>query len=314
LIVRGGFSTLRAGMGKWLLGIVAGWLLAASNGFAAAETNAAPAGEALSLQRDLAALQEQQQATLRAVEQARQDAEAAARRNAEALEARLQQLEDQLQRQRAREVESLQNAHHYTLTIVAAVAGLAVLALLGVAWMLLRSMNRRGALAAPVRLQADSAGLAPLDPAQQSSARFRASLDRLEQRLDELESTALEEQAEASPARPAPDLSGRVALLLGKGQALLNLHQPEAALACFDEALELDPAHAEAFVKRGTALEKLGRFDEAIECYDRAIGLDTTMTMAYLCKGGVFNRLERYGEALKCYEQALHAHQKSGAA
>ncbi len=300
-------------MGKVLLGIVAGCLFAASNGFAAADTNAAPAEEPLSLQRDLAALQQQQQATLRAVEQARQDAEAAARRNAEALEARLKQLEDELQQQRAREVESLQNAHHYTLTVVAAVAGLAVLALLGVTWMLLRSMNRRSALAAPVRLEAGGTGLAPLDPAQQSSARFRASLDRLEQRLDELESTALEGEAEPSPAPPAFDAAGRVALLLGKGQALLNLHQPEAALTCFDEALGLDPAHAETYVKKGTALEKLGRFDEAIDCYDRAIGLDTTMTMAYLCKGGVFNRLERYGEALQCYEQALHAHQKAGA-
>ncbi len=106
----------------------------------------------------------------------------------------------------------------------------------------------------------------------------------------------------------------RVALLLGKGQAHLNLQQADMALKCFNEVLELEPTNAEASVKKGMALEKLGSLDEAIECYDRAIALDNTMTMAYLSKGGVFNRLERYGEALQCYEQALRAQQKPSVA
>jgi len=104
----------------------------------------------------------------------------------------------------------------------------------------------------------------------------------------------------------------RVALLLGKGQALLNLQQADNALACFDDVISLDSTNAEAFVKKGIALERLGRLDEAIDTYDRAIALDDSMTMAYLSKGGVFNRLERYGEALQCYEQALRAQQKPG--
>ena len=102
----------------------------------------------------------------------------------------------------------------------------------------------------------------------------------------------------------------RIALLLGKGQALLNLQQADTALTCFDEVIALDSTNAEAFVKKGMALEQLGTLDEAIDCYDRAIALDNSMTMAYLSKGGVFNRLERYGEALQCYEQALRAQQK----
>ena len=102
----------------------------------------------------------------------------------------------------------------------------------------------------------------------------------------------------------------RIALLLGKGQALLNLQQADNALACFDEVITLDPTNAEAFVRKGIALERLGRLDEAIDSYDRAIALDDSMTMAYLSKGGVFNRLERYGEALQCYEQALRVQKK----
>jgi tetratricopeptide (TPR) repeat protein len=260
----------------------------------------------------LARIQEQQQATLRALEQARQDAVADAKRNADAADARFKQIEDSLNQQRIREVESLQSAHRYTLTILVVVAGLGVLAMLIVALFLLRSMNRRAVFAAPAGLAGDTTALVALDPAQQSSARFRASLNRLEQRLNELESTTPDIEARpVEESRPAVDLSGRIALLLGKGQALLNLQQTDAALACFEEVIGLDATNAEAFVKKGTALEKLSRLDEAIDCYDQAIAVDTTMTMAYLCKGGVFNRLERYGEALQCYEQALHAQQKS---
>lgn len=265
----------------------------------------------LALQR----IQEQQQATLRALEQARQDADTAAKRNADAADARFKQLEDSLNQQRIREVESLQSAHRYTLTILVVVAGLGVLAMLVVALFLLRSMNRRAIFATPAGLTGDTTALMPMDPAQQSSARFRASLNRLEQRLNELESTTPDIEARpVEESHPAVDLSGRIALLLGKGQALLNLQQTDAALACFEEVIGLDATNAEAFVRKGTALEKLGRLDEAIDCYDQAIAVDTTMTMAYLCKGGVFNRLERYGEALQCYEQALHAQQKSSVA
>jgi tetratricopeptide (TPR) repeat protein len=299
-------------MGKFISVVAAIGLLA---GVAfGAETNATPSEAELALQRAVAALQEQQQATLRAIEQSRQEAETAAKKNAETMEARLKEIEVGATQQRDREVVTLQTAHRYTLTVVGVVAGVGFLSLLVVALFLLRSLSRRPTLA-PVSLTEDAGALALLDPAQQSSARLRASLNRLEDRLNELEGTtegvetkALEESQESG------DLAGRNALLLGKGQALLNLQQAEAALACFEEAIAADATNAEALVKKGTALEKLGRLDEAINCYDQAIALDTSMTMAYLCKGGVFNRLERYGEALQCYEQALHAQQKTGVA
>ena len=105
----------------------------------------------------------------------------------------------------------------------------------------------------------------------------------------------------------------RVSLLIGKGQALMNMDQVENALDCFDQALELDPANAEALVKRGTALERQKKLEEAIECYDRAIAVNRGMTLAYLCKGGVYNQLERFSEALECYEQALRTQQKTSA-
>jgi tetratricopeptide (TPR) repeat protein len=112
--------------------------------------------------------------------------------------------------------------------------------------------------------------------------------------------------AEAADLQPVDQVS----LLLGKGQALLNLGEAEQALSCFDQAVALSPNHADALVKRGMALEKLQRMEAAIESYDRAIAANASMTLAYLYKGAVCNRLQRFREALECYENALKSEQK----
>jgi tetratricopeptide (TPR) repeat protein len=337
-----------------------------------ADTNSSPLTAAAPTQEELWAqhvvqsyqqLQDQQAQTLKAIQQARDEnaatakamedaraaTDAASKRNSEAVEARLKQVEDQVTVQRQQEVEALQESHRFTLTVVSVFAGIGFGGMLLFGLFLLRAMNRRtelvlahaagvplgqGRQAAGVLAAGDTQLVTP-DPAQQVSARFLSTIERLEKRMMELESTAtpetepashtrsaapagaesspgpVAEPAQASPSNPDAERAARVALLLGKGQALLNLQQADTALTCFDEVSAIDPTNAEAFVKKGTALEKLGKLDEAIDCYDRAIALDTSMTMAYLSKGGVFNRLERYGEALQCYEQALRAQQKA---
>jgi tetratricopeptide (TPR) repeat protein len=202
-----------------------------------------------------------------------------------------------------------------------------------------------GAGFAPAALATGETQLVAPNRVEQSTARFVNTIDRLEKRIQDLEGTVEPEAAAVTPAsKKTPELQpagaganlepsdskpetepesatvrvkseraerdARIALLLGKGQALLNLQQADNALACFDEVIVLDSTNAEAFVRKGIALERLGRLDEAIDTYDRAIALDDSMTMAYLSKGGVFNRLERYGEALQCYEQALRVQKK----
>ena len=183
------------------------------------------------------------------------------------------------------------------------------------------------------------------NPAERSGARLLGAIEQLEKRLHDLEHTTqpappasaatqsggmpaaeTEHAARAGRAQPAAQNShqaaaqnpgadseqaSRVVLLLAKGQTLLHLDQPAAALACYDEVIALEPRNAEAYIKKGAALEKLRREDEAVECYDRAIAANSSLTTAYLHKGGVFNRLERYQEALACYEQALKTEQKT---
>jgi len=172
-------------------------------------------------------------------------------------------------------------------------------------------------------------------PVEQSNLRLLAAIEQLEKHIHVLGQRARAELISGKrtgssggngepgalsnhdPAARSAELAGndehaRIAALLSQAHSMLDLDNPEAALACFDEVLALEPDHCEALVKKGAALERLHKLNEAIECYDRAIAVDDTMTIAYLHKGGLCNRLERFKEALECYEKALRTHDTWG--
>ncbi len=56
-----------------------------------------------------------------------------------------------------------------------------------------------------------------------------------------------------------------------KGAALSALGRQEAALACFDRALEIDPKDPAAWYNKGNVLSALGLKREAAEAYRRFI-------------------------------------------
>jgi tetratricopeptide (TPR) repeat protein len=296
----------------------------------AADTNAAPdvnsktaAADAVSVQdflRSYLQLQEQLHNTLLTIEKNRLEAQAAATSNSVVMDDRWRLMEKTFANERLEQVRGIERSDRMILSAAGVFAAVGFLVLLLAAFLQWTSVNRFAAAAASLAAahppQGLGAGDAPLVPAhalEQSNARFLGLIERLEQRIHELEMPVKTPQAlpESSSANgeaggPAePDKAGLIKLLLGKSQTLIKLDKPEAALGCLDEVLTLDPGNADALVKTGTIMERLQRFDEAIQCYDRAIAHDNSMTMAYLYKGSVFNRMERYSEALACYEQAL---------
>ena len=317
--------------------------------FGSRAANSAPeaAKETNSLEmRTYLQLQEQLHATQLAIERNRKEADYAAAQATEALAGRLQAIEQSLLTQRARELEAMQSSNKVMLLVAGAFAAMGFMAMLLMAYFQWRTVNRlaeiSAALPRPDRTLGAGRPIAALGPgdtqliqvgqAEQSNLRMADALERLEKRIHELEHTAHpplpdasshivnadsaephSEPGNGSPANGAASTeAGRIRMLLGKGQSLLNLDQAEEAMACFDEALKLDNRNTEALVKKGSALERLRKLDEAIDCYDRAIAADDSMTIAYLYKGGLFNRMERFNEALECYEQALRTQEKGG--
>jgi tetratricopeptide (TPR) repeat protein len=317
----------------------------ATSAAAEAETNS-PNQQSQITVPSLQQIDELYQAKLRALEEARREAEAVSKQNAEALAARLNLVEQALTTQRQRELESLQSSNRLTLAVAAVIAVIGFLAMIGTVFFFMRGINRqavplatfpfRAAIpdsAGPAALMAGEMKLATLNPAEQSSARFLGAIAQLEKRIQDLQHSATaaapdpaqsngrpatpvvpvhsETALASSSSRAASEQSGRVSLLLSKGETLMNLHQSDRALACFEEVIALDPGNIEALIKRGQTFEQLQRMAEAIECYDRAIAMDSSATVAYLYKGGVLNRLQRFQEALECYEQALLAREDS---
>jgi len=289
-------------------------------------------------------VQEQFHATQLSIERNRKEADAAAAETARAYAGRLQAIEQTLAVQRTQELDAPLNSNKVMLIIAGFFAVLGFLAMLFTAYFQWRTISRLTEISAALPatrafgpalpLAAQGVANTPMvnaDVAERSAQRLLSALELLEKRICKLEHTPIPPlhesasitQAPATPpaapkGEPPPATTtntaagpevARIAILLGKGQSLLNLDQAEEALACFDEVLALEPDRAEALVKKGAALERLRKFDEAIACYDQAIAADGSMTVAYLYKGGLFNRMERFGEALECYEQALHTQQ-----
>jgi len=282
-------------------------------------------------------LQEQLHATLLAVEQARAESSRETQTNTAVLSARLEFLENALARQREQNLRATQESSRTMLLMAGSIVGVGLLALAFTAMFQSRGMNRlaeiatgfsneRALMAGVLPAHTDTGGTLLLgsSPAHATNQAMLATIDRLEQRIRELEDTSQpmlpftdasppngESKSSAGRNGTEPRPADHVSVLLGKGQVLLSLGQAEAALACFDDAVQVSPHHAEAHMKRGQALERLKRPDEAIACYDRAIAANRSLTQAYLSKGAVFNRQERYAEALACYEQALRSEAKA---
>jgi len=309
-----------------------------------APTTNAPAANTNSLEvlRSYLQLQEQLHGLQLMIEESRKQADAAAGLNAQAVANRLQVLEQTMAAERARDLDAVRSSNRLTLivSVAFAVVGLLAAVLMAYQWRTVGRLAELSASMPPLRelrpprtaLEADEPQLLGTGSAAQSGSRLLDALNRIEQRIHDLEQTSHPPLNPAAPASnhsetapkqddsnsepaAAEDSTGsgegsRLALLLGKGQSLLNLDQPEEALECFNHALELEPTHTEALMKKAVALERLRKLPEAIECYDRAIAADESLTIAYLYKGGLFNRMERFGEALECYEQALRTQEK----
>jgi tetratricopeptide (TPR) repeat protein len=257
---------------------------------------------------------------------------AAAVRAAEQLNQQLSEIKSTLDTRQLNELKDAQHSSQMALNAAVAFGCFGFLVLLLAAFIQWNTVNRITAVAASLRTSSAGTGdlaMLPGPDVERSTTHFLGLIERLERRIQEMESgqphPALGEGAhtngDSHPAvaelgAGAADVSGAVksiTVLLGKGQTLMKMDQPEDALACFNEVLELDANNTDALLKKGAALERLQRLDEAVDCYDRAIAADASITMAYLYKGGVFNRMERYREALECYEQALKAQEKTRA-
>jgi len=73
-----------------------------------------------------------------------------------------------------------------------------------------------------------------------------------------------------------------------QGEILLKEAHCEAALRCFDRAIELDPKNPKYHTSRAVALYRLDRFSDALAGYARALELDPTRTATWFVQALAF--------------------------
>ena len=93
--------------------------------------------------------------------------------------------------------------------------------------------------------------------------------------------------------------------LYNLGNLYQELHKPKEALLCFEEATQVDPEMADAWVNMGRIFDDLGSHQTAIECYDVALTLDDEDFVTWSNRGNSLRSLQQHEDATLSYRKAL---------
>jgi predicted TPR repeat methyltransferase len=93
--------------------------------------------------------------------------------------------------------------------------------------------------------------------------------------------------------------------LCARGLGYLHGKRFAEALACFDEAVSVQPDLVDAYSCRGTALLGLNRPEEALSSFDVAVSIDPAHAVTWNNRGNALAAMKRLEEAVDNYEKAL---------
>ncbi len=91
-----------------------------------------------------------------------------------------------------------------------------------------------------------------------------------------------------------------------EGNAQYQKQDYQRALECYEQAIQLEPNHANSYQSKGNALRGLGQASSALAAYERAIGLSPKQAMYHAGKGWALVDLHEYDKALQAFEEALN--------
>jgi lipoprotein NlpI len=95
-----------------------------------------------------------------------------------------------------------------------------------------------------------------------------------------------------------------------RGVAYARKGDYDRAIQDYDEAIRLNPNHADAFSNRGVAYGRKGDYDRAIQNYDEAIRLNPNHANALYNRGNAYKRKGDYDQAVKDYDRVIRLNPK----
>ena len=91
-----------------------------------------------------------------------------------------------------------------------------------------------------------------------------------------------------------------------QGISFAQSNQLDQAIACFREAVNINPEYVDAYYNLGIALDQQEKSEEAIASFERAIQINPEYTNAYYNLGLILTRQDKYAEAEVQLNQALN--------
>jgi tetratricopeptide (TPR) repeat protein len=107
-----------------------------------------------------------------------------------------------------------------------------------------------------------------------------------------------------SPPIVAPDLTQSNAKWIKMGSDLFSDGLYKHAIEALNNAIEIDPQDASAYLLRGTAYYKLRQFNPTINDFNKAIELNPQDAAGYYCRGLAYDGLGNENQAIKDMKQA----------
>ena len=96
-------------------------------------------------------------------------------------------------------------------------------------------------------------------------------------------------------------------------ECITKAHDANAAIRCFDKALNLNPNYVEAWVRKGVTLLDIGEDYDAQVCLNKAVKLSPKSIKARYNRGKCLLKLKYYDEAILDFQQAVSIKPKHAA-
>ena len=94
-------------------------------------------------------------------------------------------------------------------------------------------------------------------------------------------------------------------MIYERANAYFRLQSYRRAIDDYNQVLQHNPHHVEAYLNRGRSYAGRGDHREALRDYNQAIALEPNRAIAYSYRGQAYVKLEHYPEALADYARAL---------
>ena len=90
-----------------------------------------------------------------------------------------------------------------------------------------------------------------------------------------------------------------------EGEEFMAARNLEAAISCFERAIQLDPTNEYAWGGKALALDYSKKYNEALECYNKAVECNRDNATTWHNRGLTLVSLKMLRESVESFEKAL---------